>query len=112
MKTILTAATLSAPEVQRLNSAFAWVCALLSVTLPLAVLYQLMTTPTEGLLLRAGIGLSALQVTMLDVELWQRIAAVGLGVLPVCCASYGLVCAMRATLSDPGVSLAPTPPAV
>jgi len=95
MKTRLTAATLSGPDVQRLNSAFAWACALLAVALPLAVLYQLVTTPTEGLLLRAGVSLSAVQVAMLDVELWQRLLALGLGMLPVCCASYGLVCAMR-----------------
>lgn len=79
MKTTLTAATLSGPEVQRLNSAFAWVCALLSVALPLAVLYQLMTTPTDNLLLRAGTSLSAVQVAMLDVALWQRLLTVGLG---------------------------------
>lgn len=95
MKTTLPAAALSGPEVQRLNSAFAWACALLAVALPLAVLYQLVTTPTEGLLLRAGVSLTAVQLAMLDVELWQRIAAVLLGMLPVCCASYGLVCAMR-----------------
>ena len=95
MKSTLTAATLSGPEVQRLNSAFAWACALLAVAMPLAVLYQLVTTPTEGLLLRAGVNLPAVQLAMLDVELWQRTAAVLLGMLPVCCASYGLVCAMR-----------------
>ena len=95
MKTTLTASALSGPEVQRLNSAFAWACALLAVALPLAVLYQLVTTPTEGLLLRAGVSLPAVQVAMLNVEMWQRVLAVGLGMLPVCCASYGLVCAMR-----------------
>ncbi len=95
MKTAMTAATLSGPKVQRLNNAFAWACALLAVALPLAVLYQLVTTPTEGLLLRAGVSLSAVQAAMLDVELWQRMLATALGMLPVCCASYGLVCAMR-----------------
>jgi hypothetical protein len=95
MKDTLTAATLSGPEAQRLNNAFAWACALLAVTLPVAVLYQLMSTPTEGLLLRAGVSLSALQVAMLDVTLMQRSLAVVLGMVPVCCASYGLVCAMR-----------------
>jgi hypothetical protein len=79
----MTASTLSTPEVQRLNSAFAWVCALLAVALPLAVLYQLATTSTEGLLLRAGVHLSVVQVKMLDVSLGQRIVAVMLGVLPV-----------------------------
>jgi hypothetical protein len=95
MKTRLTASTLAGQDVQRLNSAFAWACALLAVALPLAVFYQLVTTPTEGLLLRAGVNLSGLQVAMLDVALWQRMVAVGLGLLPVCCACYGLVCAMR-----------------
>ena len=95
MKTTMNASTLSTPEVQRLNSAFAWVCALLAVALPLAVLYQLATTSSEGLLLRAGVHLSAVQVKMLDVSLFQRIVSVLLGVLPVACASYGLVCAMR-----------------
>lgn len=95
MKNTLTAAALSGPEVQRLNSAFAWVCALLAVALPLAVFYQLVTTPTEGLLLRAGVQLSALQLVLLDVDLWQRVLAVMLGMVPVCCTSYGLVCAMR-----------------
>ncbi|MDP3829113.1 MAG: DUF2975 domain-containing protein, partial [Polaromonas sp.] len=66
-----------------------------AVALPLAVLYQLVTTPTEGLLLRSGVNVSALQVAMLDVALWQRMLAVVLGMVPVCCASYGLVCAMR-----------------
>lgn len=95
MKNTLTAAALSGPEVQRLNSAFAWACALLAVTLPLAVLYQLVSTPTLGLLQRSGITLSALHMVALDVTLWQRSLAVLLGLLPVCCASYGLVCAMR-----------------
>ncbi len=95
MKNAFAASTLARPDVQRLNSAFAWVCALLAVALPLAVLYQLVTTPTEGLLLRSGVSLSTLQVAMLDVELWQRVLAVVLGMVPVCCASYGLVCAMR-----------------
>ncbi|WP_096697742.1 DUF2975 domain-containing protein [Polaromonas sp. AER18D-145] len=95
MKNAFAASTLTRPDVQRLNSAFAWVCALLAVALPLAVFYQLVTTPTEGLLLRAGVQLSALQLVMLDVELWQRVLAVVLGMVPVCCASYGLVCAMR-----------------
>ena len=95
MKNTLTVAALSGPQVQRLNSAFAWVCALLAVTLPVAVLYQLVTTPTVGLLLRAGVTLSALQVAMLDVSLLQRSLAVALGMVPVCCACYGLVCAMR-----------------
>lgn len=95
MKNAFAASTLTRPDVQRLNSAFAWVCALLAVALPLAVLYQLMTTPTEGLLLRSGVSLSTLQAAMLEVELWQRVLVVGLGMVPVCCASYGLVCAMR-----------------
>ncbi len=95
MKNTFAASTLTRPDVQRLNSAFAWVCALLAVALPLAVFYQLVTTPTEGLLLRAGVSLSTLQAAMLEVELWQRIFAVMLGMVPVCCASYGLVCAMR-----------------
>ena len=95
MKNAFAASTLTRPDVQRLNSAFAWVCALLAVALPLAVLYQLVTTPTEGLLLRSGANVSALQVAMLDVALWQRMLAVVLGMVPVCCASYGLVCAMR-----------------
>lgn len=80
---------------QRLNSAFAWVCALLAAALPLAVFYQLVTSPTEGLLLRAGVHVSALQASLLEVELWQRMVVVALGMAPVCCASYGLVCAMR-----------------
>ena len=95
MKNAFAASTLTRPDVQRLNSAFAWVCALLAVALPLAVLYQLMTTSTEGLLLRSGVSLPALQAAMLDVDLWQRMVAVVLGMVPVCCASYGLVCAMR-----------------
>jgi hypothetical protein len=95
MKHRLTAATLSGPEVQRMNSVFAWACALLAVSLPLAVFYQLMTLSTERLLLRSGVTLSLSQVTMLDVTMLQRCLAVALGMLPVCCASYGLVCAMR-----------------
>lgn len=95
MKNTFAASTLTRPDVQRLNSAFAWVCAVLAVALPLAVLYQLVTTPTEGLLLRSGVSLSTVQAAMLEVELWQRILVVGLGMVPVCCASYGLVCAMR-----------------
>ncbi|MDI1239277.1 MAG: DUF2975 domain-containing protein [Polaromonas sp.] len=95
MKNAFAASTLARPDVQRLNSAFAWVCALLAVALPLAVLYQLVTTSTEGLLLRSGVSLTALQAAMLDVELWQRMLVVVLGMVPVCCASYGLVCAMR-----------------
>lgn len=94
MKKSLTAAALSGPDVQQLNSAFAWMCALLTVALPLAVFYQLATTPTEGLLLRAGVTLSGMQAA-LEVTLWQRSLAVLLGLVPVCCASYGLVCAMR-----------------
>ena len=73
----------------------AWACALLAVALPLAVLYQLVATPTEGLLLRAGVSLTAMQLAMLDVALWQRMTAVLLGMLPVSCAAYGLVCATR-----------------
>lgn len=95
MKKSLTAAALSGPDVQQLNSAFAWMCALLTVALPLAVFYQLATTPTEGLLLRAGVTLSGMQAAALEVTLWQRSLAVLLGLVPVCCASYGLVCAMR-----------------
>ena len=38
MKNAFAASTLARPDVQRLNSAFAWVCALLAVALPLAVL--------------------------------------------------------------------------
>ncbi|MDP1739502.1 MAG: DUF2975 domain-containing protein [Polaromonas sp.] len=95
MKNAFAASTLTRPDVQRLNSAFAWVCALLAVALPLAVFYQLVTTPTEGLLLRSGVSLSTLQVAVLEVELWQRVLAVALGMVPVFCASYGLVCAMR-----------------
>lgn len=95
MKNTFAASTLTRPDVQRLNNAFAWVCASLAVALPLAVCYQLITTPTEGLLLRSGISLSALQAAMLEVALWQRVLAVVLGMVPVCCTSYGLVCAMR-----------------
>lgn len=95
MKSPLTAAALSAPEVQRLNSAFAWVCALLAVALPLAVLYQLASTPSVDLLMKAGVVLSVQQAAALDVTLTQRILAVLLGMVPVCCAAYGLVCAMR-----------------
>ncbi|HYW57850.1 MAG TPA: DUF2975 domain-containing protein [Polaromonas sp.] len=95
MKNTLSSATLSTPEVQRLNSAFAWACALLAVALPVAVCYHLMTTPTVGLLLRAGVNLSAVQAQALDVSFLQRSLAVALGMTPVLCASYGLVCAMR-----------------
>jgi hypothetical protein len=95
MKNAFAASTLTRPDVQRLNSAFAWVCALLAVTLPLAVFYQLVTTPTEGLLLQVGVSLSTLQAALLEVALWQRMLVVALGMVPVCCAAYGLVCAMR-----------------
>ncbi len=95
MKNTLTATGLSGLEVQRLNSAFAWACALLAVALPLAVLYHLASTPSSGLLLRAGVALTTLQAAALDVTLWQRSLAVLLGMVPVLCASYGLVCAMR-----------------
>jgi hypothetical protein len=95
MKHTLTPAALSAPEVQRLNSAFAWACALLAVTLPLAVLYHLMSIPTADLLLRAGVNLSVMQAQALEVSMLQRSLAVVLGMVPVVCASYGLVCAMR-----------------
>lgn len=95
MKTTLSASTLSGPDVQRLNSAFAWACALLAVALPLAALYHLTSISTQALLLRAGVTMSVLQAQMLDVSLMQRGIAVVLGLVPVCCASYGLVCAMR-----------------
>ena len=95
MKITSNAATLSGPDVQRLNSALAFACALLAVALPLAVLYYLISTPSVGLLQRAGVTLSALQGAALDVALWQRSLAVLLGMVPVCCASYGLLCAMR-----------------
>ena len=95
MKNTLSAAALSGPQVQRLNSAFAWACALLAVALPLAVFYHLASSPTADLLLRAGVALSRPQAMALDVTLTQRSLAMLLGMVPVCFASYGLVCAMR-----------------
>jgi hypothetical protein len=87
--------TTSGPDVQGISSVLAWTCALLAVALPLAVAYHLMSTPVESLLLRAGVSMSASQAVALDITLGQKCLAVLLGVLPVCCASYGLVCAMR-----------------
>lgn len=85
----------SGPDVQGISSVLAWACALLAVALPLAVAYHLLSTPVESLLLRAGVSLSTAQAAALDITLAQKCLAVLLGVLPVCCASYGLVCAMR-----------------
>lgn len=86
---------LPAPDAQRVSSVLAMACALLAVALPLAVAYQLLTTPIEGLLMRAGLLMSLPQSAALDITLAQKCLAVAIGVLPVCCASYGLVCAMR-----------------
>jgi hypothetical protein len=83
------------PDVQGISSVLAWACALLAVALPLAVAYHLLSTPVENLLLRAGLSLQAAQAAAMDISLGQKCLAVLLGVLPVCCASYGLVCAMR-----------------
>jgi hypothetical protein len=81
--------------VQGISSVLAWACALLAVALPLAVAYHLLSTPVDSLLLRAGLSLQAAQAAAMDITLGQKCLAALLGVLPVCCASYGLVCAMR-----------------
>jgi hypothetical protein len=83
------------PDVQGISSVLAWACALLAMALPLAVAYHLLSTPVESLLLRAGVLLSASQTAALDITVGQKSLAALLGVLPVCCASYGLICAMR-----------------
>ncbi len=95
MKHTIIPAAKSGPDVQGISSVLAWACALLAVALPLAVAYHLLSTPVESLLLRAGVSLSVSQAATLDITLGQKCLAVLLGVLPVCCASYGLVCAMR-----------------
>ena len=83
------------PDAQGISSVLALACALLAVALPLAVTYHLLSTPVESLLLRAGVSPLAAQAVALEITLGQKCLAVLLGVLPVGCASYGLVCAMR-----------------
>ncbi len=95
MKNTIIPTAKSGPDVQGISSVLALACALLAVALPLAVAYHLMSTPVETQLLRAGLSMSASQAAALDITLGQKLLAVLLGVLPVCCASYGLVCAMR-----------------
>jgi hypothetical protein len=93
MKTVRTAS--SATDMQNLNSVLAWACALLAALLPLAFAYQLLSSPTDNLLMRAGLSLTNLQIAMLDISVAQKCLAAVLGVMPVCLASWGLVSAMR-----------------
>lgn len=95
MKHTATPLAASGPDVQGISSVLAWACALLAVALPLAVAYHLLSTPVDSLLVRAGLSLQAAQAAAMDITLGQKCLAALLGVLPVCCASYGLVCAMR-----------------
>jgi hypothetical protein len=95
MKNTLSHAVPRGPDVHAVSSVLAWACALLAVALPLAVAYHLLSTPIETLLLRSGLLLSGAQTAALEIVPIQKFLAVLLGVLPVCCVSYGLVCAMR-----------------
>ncbi|MFS2036443.1 hypothetical protein ACEN8I_20650 [Polaromonas sp. CT11-55] len=95
MKHTATPLAPSGPDVQRLSSVLAWACALLAVALPLAVAYHLLSVPVESLLMRAGVSSQVAQAAAMEVTLGQKCLSVLLGVVPVCCASYGLMCAMR-----------------
>lgn len=81
------------PDVQAVSSVLAWACALLAVALPLAVAYHLSGLAPDELLLRAGLVLA--RGAQPAAGATRGALALLFGLLPVCCVSYGLVCAMR-----------------